>query len=666
MLIVYAVPLFLSGLLVFWVQPMFARLVLPWYGGTPAVWSTMLAFFQAALLMGYLYGYLTSRLGARRQIVLHLALMFLQLPLLPLGLPAGWLPAKAVSPGLGLVALLLCTVAMPFFVVSTTSPLLQRWFAQGTHRRAADPYFLYSVSNAASLVGLISYPVVMERALSLQDQARVWMVIYVLLCVTVALASRDLWRAPSIPVWQASEQAPPLRITRRARWVALALVPSSLMSGVTTYISTDLASIPLWWVVPLVAYLGTFIVAFSTATHAWRAPVVRLFGYAFAGLTLGMLLVPTHLLLIPLHLLVFVLVALVCHGALADDRPDPRHLAEFYVWVAVGGALGGSFNAFVAPLVFTSVAEYPVMLLLFALWLFYRGGEGRRLRPDRLGLIIGCTALAVGLCVRDTQTTLFVTRTFYGTHRVVSNDEGMHTLLHGTTAHGMQYSDAERRLTPQLYYAPGGPLHQLISTRMAHTVAVVGLGAGSTACHGKPTQAWTFYELDPAVAQIARDPALFTFLRDCPPRHAIVLGDARLSLAQTNETYDILVLDAYTSDAVPTHLLTREALRLYLSRLAPGGLLLFHITNRYYDLVPVLSALARDAGLAARLRFDQHASEPGAAIVSYRSKVIAMARTQADLGVAAEDARWQSVPASDTRLWTDDYANPLDLLVGWP
>jgi hypothetical protein len=721
-LILYATTIFLGASLLFLVQPMFARMVLPLLGGSPSVWNTALVFYQTALLAGYVYAHVaTAALGIRRQAALHLAVVALPLLVLPLGIPAGWTPPRSENPIPWLLALLVVSVGLPFFVVSSSSPLLQKWLTGTTHGAAADPYFLYAASNLGSLLALLAYPLVVEPYLRLPDQSRLWTLGYALLALLALGCALAVWREPAsarLPEARPPGSTdPPPGIAQRLRWVLLAFVPSSLMLSVTTHLSADIAAIPLLWVIPLVVYLLTFILVFARKPPISHRLMVE--ALPITMLPLVMVLVSRATgplaLVIPPHLLTLFVAGMVCHGRLAADRPPPRHLTEFYLWISVGGALGGVATALIAPVLFTSVAEYPLMLVLACLLAArpHPAPESRRARildvalpaalgllalasiravqagdspatrahiglvfgglvllcftfsrrPLRFGLGIGAILLAATTYQGEEGRLLYAERTFFGVHRVTLDPAGRYRLLlHGTTLHGMQSLDPARRQEPLAYYSADGPVAQVFAAFRAgdapRSVAVVGLGTGSIACHGARDQRWRFYEIDPAVERIARDPRHFTFLHDCPPRVEVVLGDARLALETARERYGLIVLDAYSSDAPPVHLLTREALRLYLERLAPHGILAFNISNRHLDLEPVLGALARDAGLLCLVQDDAVDTEAERARGKLPSKWGAMAREAGDLGSLATDPGWQpprlEPPAG---VWTDDYSS---------
>jgi hypothetical protein len=723
--VLFAVTSFLSSALVFIVEPMFAKMVLPLLGGTPAVWNTCLVFFQAALLAGYGYAHLTTtRLTIRQQAALHGALLVLAAAMLPVALPAGWTPPVDTTPIPWLVLVLTVGLGAPFLMVSATAPLLQKWFAGTDHPAAHDPYFLYSASNVGSILALLSYPLLIEPSWPLPQQASMWSVGYAVFgMLTIACAGLSVRRA-AVRHEAAPHTAPATRVDgptwwTRAEWVARSFVPSSLLLGVTTYLSTDIAAVPLLWTVPLTLYLLSFVFAFTPSPLVPPRLAARALPLLVSALALFMAAGvggPIRL-LIPLHLLTFFVCALQLHTALAERRPATSHLTEFYLWLAVGGVLGGSFNTFIAPVVFTGIVEYPIALVAacmlqawrpevadrrfrtgdvvlplavglvtallayglaarvmhlsmlvgllapIALWCFSFSA-----RPVRFGLGLGMMLLAVGMWQPDARGLLAADRTFFGVLRVRADASGsQHVLMHGNTIHGEQSLDPMLGREPRTYYHRSGPIGQVIQAWAAKLrggrIGVVGLGAGSLAAYVQPGQRWTFYEIDPGVVRIARDPSLFTYLRDCGAACDIVLGDARLSLANGDPpTYGLLVLDAFSSDAIPVHLMTREALDLYLRRLDADGLLAFHISNRHLDLQPVLAALAAERGLVALVRRDSRtteASERG----QFPSEWLVMARRRESFASLASDPRWETPPVpAGTRIWADDYSDILAVL----
>lgn len=725
MVVLFASTLFLSSALLFLVEPMFAKMVLPLLGGTPAVWNTCIVFFQATLFAGYLYAHASAAyLSPRRQTLVHVVLMLASFTALPIAVASGWSPPGDASPILWLISLLAVSVGLPFLAVSTSAPLLQLWFSRTSHTAARDPYFLYQASNLGSIAALLAYPVVVEPSLRLAEQSWLWTVGYgallplTLACALVSLRSQ---RPAARMAEESGRSAESIRWPRRLRWLSLALVPSSLMLGVTSYLSTDIAAIPLLWIIPLLIYLLTFVLAFGRRPMVPHGLMVRVWPLVLLPLVLLMVLAAAgpSWLLIPMHVVMFFVAAMVCHGELAIDRPASTRLTEFYLWISLGGALGGVLNAIVAPLVFDAVVEYPLAMVLACLLGPMRAGaeRGHRLRRADLLLPVGLavlTVVAIGLmriapigagvgsvlmfgvptvfCFSFARrpvrfglgvaalllaslvnpstfgSALHTERSFFGVHRVRIDPEGKYlALFHGSTMHGRQSLDPARQHEPLTYYARTGPIGQLFGSfprgGAPREIAVIGLGSGSMACYAERGQRWTFYEIDPAVERIARDSRYFTFLRDSPAEIGVVLGDARLSLAGApDRRYDVIVLDAFSSDAIPVHLMTREALKLYLSKLAPNGMLAFHISNRYLSLRPVLADLAEDAGLPELSQADLNISEVEAAGGKSASVWVVMARHREALRRLAANRRWtEGVSPSASRVWTDDYSNLLSV-----
>ncbi len=754
MLPLFAAAISAGALLLFLVQPMVARMHLPGLGGSPAVWNTCMLFFQGALLAGYAWAHVGARLlGGRAHTVAHVLL-------LAGGAAALWRwsappdPPAEASVTAWLLATLALTIGLPFVAVSATAPLLQRWFSATDHPAARDPYFLYAASNAGSLAALVGYPLVLEWAAGLQAQRLIWSIGYIVLAaliVVCALVSirRAAPPSPHHPITPSPHRdtvaksrtghasphhpitAPPALTTPvRLLWVALAAVPSSLMLGATQYVSTDIAAVPLLWVVPLALYLITYIVAFLGRPVPLRL-LSRLLPIMAIALVICLMLQAKHPIwvLILVHLSTFFVAALVCHARLAILRPAPEHLTEFYLLIAVGGVLGGIFNALVAPLVFTSIAEYPIALVLAcmlrpgalrdqgasnrrAIWsaaldlvipalilalallsegLVASGEEQGRLsasaaesasllltvglpallayltigRPLRFALSLGALLLMAHSRAVPIGDVLKRDRTFFGVYTVTRSDRST-VLYHGTTMHGAQFVDAERKAIPLSYYHPEGPIGQVFkafgSSPLFDRVGLIGLGSGSLAAYGRPGQRMTFFEIDPAVAAIARDPRLFTYLSESPakPDPEIILGDARVSLKNRvpEGEFGLLVVDAFTSDAIPVHLVTREAVALYVSRLRPGGLIAFHISNQYMDLAPVIARIASDLGLVAIANRDDVAREEAVKEGRSGSTWVVLARNRADLGPLARDSRWSELLAGrGAPLWTDDYSN---------
>ncbi|MES3032380.1 MAG: fused MFS/spermidine synthase [Gemmatimonadota bacterium] len=739
MIVLFAVTMFVAGSMLFLVQPMFARMVLPLFGGSPAVWNTAMLFYQVALLAGYLYAHGSRRwLTARQQVVVHLVVLALPLLVLPIGIAPSWIPDGGENPVPALLGLLLVGAGLPFFVVSSTSPLLQSWFSRGDHPSASRPYALYAASNAGSMLALLGYPFLIEPRLALAQQTRLWSLGYGALALLIAGCALQLWRVAgrtrATPLGELPTESPvhaALTWPRRLRWVTLAFVPSSLMLSVTMYMSTNIAPLPLLWVIPLAIYLLTFTIAFASRRIVSLPILRRLLPFVLLPLLIAILSDASQPIkpLIALHLVAFGIVALLCHGALADDVPPASQATEFYIWLSVGGALGGVFNALLAPHLFSSVLEYPLVLALAAAVIVPRRDGAPavafvgRAAPTRaqaldlaLPIALGAVVLLLDLLVRQVGITsealarlltfgvatmlcfgfaerplrfglgiaaitvvshgvsrsanlLYAERSFFGVSRVQRTLDGRYNqLVHGNISHGSQSLDSARRHEPLTYYTASGPAGKLIRDRQAtqtvRQVVVVGLGAGSLACYRRPGETWTFYEIDPVVLRIARDPRFFTFMQACAPDARVVLGDARLSLASADDgSFDVLVLDAYSGDAVPVHLITREALALYRRKLAPGGVIVMHVSNLYFDLAPIVADLVTDAGMVSHLNDDASVSLEQQRAGKLESEWIVIAEPQVDLRSLLADPSWRrQVAGSQRRVWTDDFSSTLSAL----
>jgi Ca2+/Na+ antiporter len=861
MLAVFALTLFVSATLLFLIEPMVGKMVTPLLGGTPAVWNTCMVFFQAVLLAGYAYSHaVTGWLGVRRQAWLQivvLALPFLLFLVFPLTINKNLVAGSEENPIPALLLLLTLSVGVPFFVVSTSAPLLQKWFADTEHPAARDPYFLYGASNLGSMLTLIGYPLVVEPHLTLAAQRITWMVGYAVLVLLTIACAVFLWKSPpavatvtekevqkEAPVKQRSEAIkvasrlttlrsksrlrsrsekittqpdPPSAFdtavqplggevtwARRLRWVLLAAVPSSLMLGVTTYMTTDIAAIPLLWVLPLAIYLLTFIIVFSNVPAIIHKALVLLLPLTVLFLLftmLGEMKLLNIAWTIALHLFTLFVVAMVCHGELARDRPSTEHLTEFFLWMSAGGVVGGLFNALVAPLVFNAIVEYqlamviaclltpalgsdkdtskivtldsdywlysiilpilfggPLILLrkvmrvasvtwevLFdfllviiftftgALLIFLRSYDGdtswsafaesrwgwplaglllvigvgllnalltRQKRPQhwldlalplslailvvglvwglysdsvwprvvsvakflhlrpaqfyiilayglpavfcytfverqlRFGLGVAAMLLASSIGSLTDDSVAFQTRSFFGVLKV-ENDSHFRRLVHGTTMHGKQFLDPDFRQEPLTYYHRTGPIGEVMmmyNQDGQRNLAVIGLGTGTMACYARPGQNITFYDIDPAVRDISfTTDKYFTYVKDAKDRGAnvdLVLGDARLTMERKQlseaEKYGIIVVDAFSSDAIPIHLITLQALDIFLDKMSEDGILAFHISNRYLDLRPVLANLAEERNLACLYQSDDDESYPGKA----RSTWVMLARKE--------------------------------------
>ncbi|MBY0111346.1 MAG: fused MFS/spermidine synthase [Phycisphaerales bacterium] len=724
MLFLYTLAIFLAAALLFLVQPMAAKLVLPLLGGSPAVWNTTMVFFQSLLLLGYFYSHLvTKKLPRPAQGLVHASVIAAAALTLPIALPqAVAAPGPADSPALWLLLLLPIVAGAPFFVLTTTGPLLQSWFAASNHPRAKDPYFLYAASNTGSFVGLLSFPFFLEPRFSIPEQSAWFSRGYfafaalVALCFFIARPARTSTSgpAPATP----DLHAPSITWPRRLLWLALAAVPSSLSLGVTQTITTDIAPVPLLWVVPLSIYLLTFVLAFSP-----RFP----FSSSFAG----KLLIPASLaviatrflsndfpndLAILAHLFMLFAGALSCHRRLAELRPAAHNLTEFYLWLALGGVAGGLFNALLAPLAFNASLEYPIAIAAACCLIpSRRGGLDRRtilfgvlaslllvsaavvaiqyvapsISPASvpnarfLTIAVACALLLLGppggairfgvaamvafvaaLLISRQQSgeLIYVERTFFGIHEIY-HTANLNKLQHGNTVHGMQVRTDALRRTPVTYYHPDGPLGDLFRWKQLPdtpiSVAGVGLGAGSIAAYTRDRDTLTFFEIDPAVATIATNPDLFSFIADAKGKVDIVLADGRLGVTRDPRTFDLIILDAFSSDAVPLHLLTREALASYRSRLKPHGPIVFHISSRFLNLAPVISATVSslDQPFTLVSRDDSLTLEESNKTGRYPSTWL-VAAARADLDPLLTTSKWSVVPPpASMRPWTDSYSS---------
>ena len=730
----YTAAVFLSAALLFTLQPMIAKRALPVLGGGPAVWIAAMMFFQAALLAGYAAAdQLSKRFSPVARIAVHGVLLAAAIPILPLTLHGG---APAGSPVWWLVGALAVSCGIPFLALSMTGPLLQHAFSRTDHAHASDPYFLFAASNAGSLGGLLAYPFLIETTLSLTRQERAWSGLYVVAAVIVITAGVVAVLRPAVREIPEPRKAKKEPWKERGFWVLCAFVPSSLTLGLTQALTTDIPPLPLLWVLPLAIYLGTFVVAFSRGR---RIPirsvgnVLALLTVAYAACTIvGRDLGPK--VVIPLDLALLGAAALLAHGRLAAARPPAVHLTRFYLWIAVGGALGGVFNAAVAPLVFVRLTEVPVALALavllrprtqsnatrlfdFALPVAVAGSflvasphsfRTLGIRPEDLRKIQAGLPAAFLLLAMPRRTrfaagvvafflageieasvlspVLLQQRTFYGLHRVArferylrKVDEHGHAALepmsfigleHGSTRHGTQLLDPKLRDVPTTYYHPSGPIGHVFgalgSGGRLREVALVGLGAGTLAAYGESGRRFTAFELDPAVIEIARNERLFSYVARSRSPIVFVPGDGRLSLSHAKDgAFDLLVVDAFSSDAIPIHLLTIEAFRTYLRTLAPGGAIALNLTNDNLDLVPVVEAAAVELHLSALARFDGVATEQEFHEGKEASVWVVLSRESATLAPLAADERWKALPLDPRgvgRAWTDESSSLFEVM----
>jgi SAM-dependent methyltransferase len=723
----FAKPLFVATIitgsfLLFLTQPMIARMALPRLGGAPAVWNSAMLVYQALLLGGYAWAHWLTRLRPQRQAGLHLAAFAIAALWLPIGL-AQAVPPASFSPALWVPWFLISSMGPLFFVIAAQAPLMQRWYALESER--GEPYALYAASNLGSFAGLIAYPLLVEPLLSLHAQSWLWTGGYAVLTLLLAACA---FTVRSVPPEEHQAPASPVPDRRRVlHWLALAAIPSGLMLSTTTHLTTDIVAMPLLWVVPLGLYLLSFVIAFANKRRAADfitqfAPLIILIGGGFAFMEGSR----NQMMVAGIGLILLFTIAVALHTQMYRLRPASDRLTIFYLTMSVGGMLGGLFCALVAPAIFDWAYEHPLLILAAAALVPqspFWGGLDRLKRPivagfvllafllsfatDRglageplsdIGKVLATTFIAVSAALAVGRRWIFAlllaalmlshggwsvlnisrfdtrTRSYFGVYSVGDRD-GARILTHGTTMHGTQDLRPGRERSPTTYYAPGSGVGQTMLLAGAlygpqARIGVVGLGTGTLSCYKQPGQSWTFFEIDPKMARLARDSGYFTFLANCAPDARIVLGDARIRLGEEKPaSLDILAIDAFSSDAVPMHLLTREAVRIYGRALQQKGVLLFHISNRYIDLEPVIAAAARNEGWHSAVLFYSPTDEEEKNFATV-SNWVALSRDGEVLDrlIAANKGAsgWQDViERPGFPGWTDDYATILPLLKLW-
>jgi len=728
----FPLTVFASAALVFLVEPMVAKLVLPQLGGSSSVWNTSLAFFQAALLAGYAYAHGLQRVrSVRAQALIHGAALLIAALALPLRVNELFGPPSSTHPNVWLLGVLAVSIGAPFAVLSATAPLVQAWHARTVGAEdGKEPYVLYAASNLGSLLALLAYPLIVEPTLTLHGQTFGWTFGYGAFGLLMAGLAFMVSRTGDAASHTAATANPAPRVTLKDRliWIVLAAIPSSLMLGVTTHITMDVASAPFLWVLPLALYLATFIIAFQEKPLIPRDLTLILQGAALAGCA-AMLPFGTGNFAIQLfiHLATFFFTALMCHQALVARRPDPSRLTEFYLWMSFGGVVGGAFNAFAAPVLFSTVWEYPLVLLLSCLvrpwggekvptsvWVmlvlgllagaatplintyampkvYGHPGIGGFSQTDVLVMLVKVCLATSAICafmVRSRALFFFAVitslllgaqtaagwfngadtwRSFFGVLRQSETAAPalggrVKLLAHGTTLHGAQAVDPRFACRPLTYYAPTTPIGQVFGAvqkeKPAIRVGAVGLGTGSVSGYVRATDRLTFFEIDPLVVRISTDPAHFSFTTRCAKGPIdYVIGDARLTVAkQPVGIFDVLLIDAFSSDAVPAHLLTVEAVRGYLTHLKPDGVLILHLSNRNLELNKPAQAVAAAAGGVA-LRQQYRPSKAEEAGWASPEDALIVARSPAGLARFAGDRRWIKSNPNLARPWTDDYTN---------
>ncbi|MFB9269106.1 fused MFS/spermidine synthase [Bradyrhizobium erythrophlei] len=729
-LVVYTAAIFVSALLLFSVQPLFTKMVLPRLGGSPAVWSVAMVFFQSLLLAGYAYAHVLMKSKSRLvPVAVHLVLLVVAFLTLPLSIRDGWGEPPTSGYAFWLLGLFAVSIGLPFFALAANNPLLQAWFVRTGHPNGPDPYFLYASSNIGSFLALLSYPVLLEPMFTLRTQNLIWTGLYGLLIVLIAGCGALLLRAPAkvaaldLPADDANVPAPSW--LTRARWIFLAAVPSGLLIAVTAHISTDVAAAPLLWVLPLSLYLLTWVLVFQSRPllpHKWMLLAQPL---AIAGVVILLAVGGEQNLLLTLggHQLCFFIIAMACHGELARTRPAAKYLTGFYVALSFGGMVGGLFAGLIAPFTFSWVAEYPILLALAALcrppggaerlprwsgwyWPFlaalavaliapsYSAGDTFNWLDDHRVWVIGAVGVLsalLALALNANRWKIFATvvvalvllraypsddgrvetvRSFFGVHKIVVTANGQyHVLMHGTTIHGAEKfknddgTPAAGRPEPITYYHKDGGIGRAITAMRERKaaplkVAVIGLGSGTLTCASAPGEDWKFFEIDQTMIDTARDPKYFTYIQSCEPDLKPVIGDARLTFAkEADGIYDLIIVDAYSSDAIPIHLATEEAMAIYKQKLAPQGAVVMHVSNRHLELASVVVGIA-DANDMKSWVYSEDSGRDNEYIFS--TSVVVSAREEADVGKLASSEVWTETEADEKqRVWTDDYSNVL-------
>lgn len=714
---VYTAAIFSSAFLMFSIQPMFTKMVLPQLGGSPSVWSVAMVFFQALLLFGYLYAHLSTKfLPIKAAVAVHLLLVLSTLASLPIAIHAGLGAAPADGHVLWLLGIFALSVGLPFFAIAGNGPLLQAWFARSGHPNAANPYFLYAASNLGSFAALLLYPVLFETTLRLSQQTIAWSLGFVVLGVMLAASGYLAIKGKRVFAKSASTEDAAPSWAQIGRYVWLALVPSGLLVAVTAYISTDVAAAPFLWIIPLSLFLLTFVLIFRDKQIISPTLLNRALPTLAALIVVAKILDPNILVATAIHLAFFFVATLFCHQRLYEQRPAASHLTQFYLWMSFGGVLGGIFAALIAPMIFNRVLEYPLLacIIMLAHPALHKPADGVLFKQALpvigvgivavlalqifsgredvhngflpvIALMLGSFAIialyrmpiiqaALIPCLFIFSETTFANifnahfeRSFFGVHQVSVRERDQYRVLtHGVTIHGAQrafnpdgtpYTGPVKPLT---YYHPDGLLAETLRLTPAkpggRDLAVVGLGTGAQACNGSPGDRWHFYEIDKVVEHIARNSEYFTFLSSCAPDAKITIGDARLTLAEARlASMDYLLIDAFTSDAIPVHLLTREAMQVYMQRLRDDGILVFHISNQHMELQSVVAALADDGGYALKVNKIQSS---GSSLEQPTASVVAVfAKKPETLAQFLDSKGWTRPTAGTTTVWSDDYSS---------
>ena len=677
----YAPTIFISAFLLFLIQPIIAKQILPWFGGSASVWTTALVFFQVTLLAGYAYCDATTRLlGRRVQAFVHIGLLIVSLVFLPVMADSAWKPLGDENPSLRIIGLLLVTIGLPFFLLSSTGPLIQSWFAQSFVKRRV--YRLFALSNLASLLGLVSYPFAIEPWITMEHQVWIWSTgyaVFVIACAGAAIyglygaAGAVATNARPIPDEAAldialPDEAPP-SLGRMATWVLLSALGSLLLLATTNHITRDIASIPFLWILPLSLYLLTFVLCFDSDVWYRRwlfLPLTALFLVACAwGLQAGAITYNVHILL-PLYVAGMFVLCMFAHGELAADRPAPAYLTRFYLMVSLGGAVGGLFVGLIAPYVFPDNFETGLgYVVLAAAAIFLLRDEGAVVMGAAAGIAATCALFYAMQINSEVAGNRVLMRNFYATLQThdttpdAATGSGTRVLIDGVIIHGEQYLEEPWRSRPVTYYGVNSGVGRVMDVKRdgPRKVAVVGLGAGTMAAFGKDGDDYRFYEINPQMVWVAENE--FSYLRDSKAAISLAMGDARLSLErEDSHNFDVMVIDAFSSDSVPMHLMSAEAMEVFLKHLAPDGVIVFNVTNRYLNLTPPIQLIAREYGLASAYISDEPKDR-----IHYDSEFVLVSRDPAVLAdprIASGATKVEEIP--NLGVWTDNYNNLFRIL----
>ena len=678
-MLLYAITTFLSAFLLFQIEPMITKIILPWFGGSAAVWTTALMFFQLVLLLGYLYAWATNQfLKPKAQVALHVVLLAISLAFLPVIPSARFKPAGAAEPTFGILLLLTATIGLPYLLLSTTGPLMQAWYVRAN--ASSVPYRLYALSNLGSMLALLTYPVAVEPFLPGHDQAWLWSGGYALFCVSVALVAWKGSKGEGVVTSQdplAEVPAPPnLRV--KLLWVAMTACASVLLLAVTSYLTQNITPMPFLWVLPLSLYLLSFILCFEYEWAYKPRVYLPLLLVGLGGMAASMHFQAgeaTVRYAVPGFSIAFFVCCMICHGEVARRKPHPRYLTLFYLLISIGGALGGLFVALLAPKVFPDYYEFPIglmacaVLATIALWreptLIFRFFPKFALRSLMLLFVCGLAGFLIWDAKDTADTYRLQVRNFYGALKVRDQKEdednnAMRMLVHGTISHGEQLRDPQFRRTHTSYYSENSGIGLAMleaENRPSIHAAVIGLGAGVLATYCRDKDSFDFYDINPAVYKIATTE--FTFLGDCPGQKHVFLGDARLIMeSRPPQQYDVIAVDAFSGDAIPVHLLTREAFQLYFKHLKPTGTLGVHISNQYLDLAPVVSRIAQDLGKHAIVVDDEEDKD----YLSSSTWIIFPGTDTVFASPGKSTTIEPLKPAPKMREWTDDYSNLVQIL----